>query len=122
MFDIRPEVIAIGIPILVVLGVFATVITAIVVGGKQKELEHKERLIAMEKGMPIPQPPEVKKRPAYRTIRVWGLIFTAIGIAVTLGITAEAGIRHGLWGLIPLLVGIALLFAGNLEKRESEQG
>ena len=119
MFDISPEVVAIAIPILGTLGIFAAIITGIVIKGKQKELDHQERMSAMEKGIPIPEPPKVVKRPAYKSLRVWGLVLGAIGLATIIGITAEAGIRHGLWGGVPLLAGISFLVAANLEKSEN---
>jgi hypothetical protein len=119
MFDISPEVVAIAIPVLATLGIFAAIITGIVINGRQKELQHQERMSAMEKGIPIPEPPKVEKRPAYKTLRVWGLVLGAIGLGALIGITAEAGIRHGLWGGIPLLAGIAFLISANIEKSEN---
>lgn len=119
MFDVRPEVLAIAIPILMTVGICAAIITAIVIKGRQKELEHQERMSAMDKGIPIPEPPKVVKRPAYKSLRVWGLVLGAIGLAAIIGITAEAGIRHGLWGGVPLLAGMAFLVAANLEKSEN---
>ena len=119
MFGIDAAVVAIFIPIIVVIGVFAAVITSVVVSGKQKELEHKERLVAMEKGMPIPEKPLKEKRPLYLSLRAWGFVFVALGIALVFAIGAEAGFTHGLWGLIPLLVGLSLLLASNLEKKDN---
>lgn len=118
MFDIAPSVVAIFIPILAVVGVFAVVITSVIVGGKSKELEHQERLLAMEKGIDLPEPKEKRKRPRYLAIRAWGLVLFALGIAVLIGISAEAGFKHGLWGLTPLLVGLSLLLAASIEKRD----
>ncbi len=118
MFNINPSLIAMLIPIIVVIGVFAVVVTAIVIGGKNKELEHKERLIAMEKGITIPQKPTKEKRPLYLSLRAWGFVFVALGIALVFAIGAEAGFKHGLWGLIPLLVGLGLMVSANMEKKD----
>jgi hypothetical protein len=118
MFDISPNVIAILIPILVVIGVFATVIVGILSENRRKELAHKERLIAMDKGLPLPEKEREEKNPRYLSIRAWGLVMAFLGVAVVIGISAEAGLRHGMWGLCPLGVGAALLIAAYTEKKD----
>ena len=121
MFDIDPALVAVFIPIIVVFGVFAAVITQVVVSGRHKELEHKERIMAMEKGIPIPEPPREerkRRRPRYLTIRLWGFIMFAFGIAFGIALGAEIGARHGLWGLIAVFMGAALLFAAAAEKKD----
>ncbi len=119
MFEINPGTVAIMIPIVFLLAALAIVITAIIMDGRQKELKHRERLIAMEKGLPIPELPKIEKRPAHLTLRAWGFVLAAVGLAVTIGITAEAGFVHGVWGFVPLFVGIVLLFAARLERKET---
>ncbi|MDD3642380.1 MAG: DUF6249 domain-containing protein [Candidatus Krumholzibacteria bacterium] len=118
MFGINPATVAILIPIVAVLGTFAVIIVAIVVEGREKEQKHRERLIAMEKGLPVPEEPVKKKPPRFLAIRAWGLVFFLIGVATFIGITAEAGIRHGVWGLMPLGLGAALLLAAYMERRD----
>lgn len=117
-FSIDTGVIAIFIPILTVLGVFAVVITSVIVNGKHKELAHKERLLAMEKGIPIPEEPPVVKRPAYLTIRAWGFVLTMLGVALVAALWVTAGGKAGVWGLLPTAIGVAMLFAANREKSE----
>jgi hypothetical protein len=124
MFDVSPNVVAIFIPILIVVGAFAAVIVAIIVQGKQKELIHKERLVAMEKGMPIPDEPVKPRRPAFMTLRVWGFVLVLLGIALVIAIGATTagagyGFYHGLWGLIPLTIGAGLLISASIEKKET---
>ncbi len=118
MFDIRPEVVAISIPIIFVLGAIAVTITAMLLDAGRKERQHRERLLAMEKGIELPETPVKTSPPRYLAMRAWGLVFSLIGLALFIGITAEAGIRHGLWGLMPLSIGIALLVSANLEKKD----
>ena len=115
MFNVGPEMLAILIPITAVIGTVAIIITAIILGMREKELKHKETVLAMEKGIELPKEPEKKKRPRYFTIRMWGFIFTFIGIPVLLGIWGAAGIVHGVWGLVPTFLGLALLLAEHLE-------
>lgn len=118
MFGINAGTVAILIPIVAIIGTFAVVIVAIVVEGRQKDQKHRERLVAMEKGLPIPEEPVKTKPPRYLAIRTWGLVFFLLGVATVIGITAEAGIRHGVWGLMPLGLGLALLVAAVLERRD----
>jgi hypothetical protein len=89
--------------------------------GRRKDLEHRERVIAMEKGLPIPEPVPVKERPKYSNRRANGLVLTGIGVAVTIAMWVEDGSSTGVWGLIPLFIGIGLLVAGHLDKTEWER-
>ena len=119
MFDIRPEVVAISIPIIFVLGAIAVTITAMILDSSRKDREHKERLLAMEKGIELPEEPVKVRPPRYLAMRAWGFVFTLIGIALVIGITAEAGFHHGLWGLMPMSIGVALLIAAYMERKET---
>ncbi len=118
MFDINPNVVAISIPIIFVLGAIAVTITAMILDAGRKDRKHRERLLAMEKGIELPEDPIKTSPPRYLAMRAWGFEFSFIGIATFIGITAEEGFRHGSWGLIPLSIGIALLVAAYLEKKE----
>ena len=113
--------VAIFIPIISVVGGVAIAIVAIIVAGKKKDLEHRERLVAMEKGIALPEPPEEVRKPSHQGRRAAGLVIAGIGIALTLGLYAEDGFRTGVWGLIPLLIGVGLLIASVLDKREYER-
>ncbi|HEU4366121.1 MAG TPA: DUF6249 domain-containing protein [Candidatus Krumholzibacteria bacterium] len=117
----NPETIALAIPILFVMGGILVAITAIIMHGRRKDLEHRERLLAMEKGLPIPEPAPVKERPKYSNRRANGLVLTGIGIALTIAMWTQDGADEGVWGLIPLFVGLGLLIAGHLDKREWER-
>ena len=95
-------------------------IVAIIVEAKKKELVHKERLVAMEKGIEIPQPAKEPERPAYLKNRSAGLVMTLLGIALVIAIWVPAGAVGGVWGLVPLAIGIGLLVSSALERREIE--
>lgn len=124
MFNLfEAATIAVFIPIIVVIGVFAAIITSIVVKGKHKELEHKQRLIAMEKGIPIPEPPPQpmrKKRPTYLKFRAWGLVLLFLGIVLIVSIWVAAGVIGGIWGTVPVAVGAALLVVARLEQNDPD--
>jgi hypothetical protein len=117
--DMGPEVVAIFIPIIAILGGCAIAVAAVIGAGKKKELEHRERVIALEKGIPLPEAqPEPVKRPAFAGRRAAGLVIFAFGIALTLGISVAESFQEGVWGLLFIFVGIGLLIAAFLDKRE----
>ena len=116
-----PELFAILIPITALMGGIAIAVVAILTGARKKELEHKERLIAMEKGMSIPEPAKPVCRPTYQSNRTSGFVMTMIGIALTIALWVTAGPTGGVWGFIPLAIGIGLLISSALEKKESEK-
>jgi hypothetical protein len=116
-----PELVAISIPILAVAGGVLIAITAIITKGRQKEQEHRERVLAIEKGMAPPAPPAEVDRPKYSSRRANGLVMTGIGLALTIALWVEDGADSGVWGLIPLFIGIGLLIAGSIDKREYDE-
>lgn len=118
MFEINPEVVAISIPIIFVIGAIAITITALILDAGRKDRKHRERLLAMEKGIELPEDPIKTSPPRYLAMRAWGFVFTFLGIALVIGITGAAGIRYGVWGLTQLSIGVALLVAAHLEKKE----
>jgi hypothetical protein len=97
---------------------------AIVVEGRKKDLMHKERLFALEKGLPLPEPPEKEEKPVYSSRRAWGLVWLGLGLALTVALAANpdaAEVNAWGWGLIPTFIGAGLLIAGLLDKKEWEK-
>ena len=122
--DVGADQIAVMIPIVFILGGIALIIVAINAAGRKKDLEHKERLIAMEKGLPLPEPPEKDTRPVHSTRRAWGLIWVGLGLALTIALAVNpdsADVGAWAWGLVPLFIGAGLLVASVLDKKEFEQ-
>lgn len=115
---VNPETVAVMIPITAIMGGIAVAIVGITMGARRKELEHKERIIAMEKGISIPEPPKVERRPAYKSNRTGGLVMTLIGIAVTVANWTVGGATAGVWGFIPLAIGVGLLISSAIDKKE----
>ncbi len=119
---IDPETIALSIPILFVMGGIVVAVTAIIMHGRRKDLEHRERILAMEKGLPLPPPPPAtRERPRYSSRRANGLVLVGVGAALVIAMWFDSGSDSGLWGLIPMFIGIGLLIAGHLDKREWER-
>jgi hypothetical protein len=122
--SIRPETIAVMIPIVAVLGTFAVVIVAIVTEGRKKHLVHQERLVALEKGLPLPEEPEQEKKPVHSKRRAWGLAWLGLGLALTIALALNpdaAEVRAWGFALIPLFIGLGLVVASVLDKKEYEE-
>jgi hypothetical protein len=120
--SIGPDTIALSIPILAVCGGVLIAITAIIVRGRKEEQEHRERVVAMEKGIAVPTTPvEEIHKPKHSDRRASGLVWTGIGLALTIAISVADRFESGVWGLIPLFIGIGLLIAGTVDKRELEE-
>lgn len=120
--SIEPGHIAVLIPVIAVLGGVCIAIAAIIVEGRKKDLDHRERLTAMEKGISLPEPTHEEKKPVHSSRRAWGLVMLGIGLALTIALFALEDSRHA-WGfgLIPTFIGLGLLIAAILDKREYEQ-
>jgi len=103
---------------------FAAIIVIVVViirhRKERAEMLHKERMMALEKGLPVPtdvlEPPR-KKRPY-----VTGLVWAGIGVAIVLWGIIEQEDDLNAWGLVPLFVGIALIIGDALAARRSGNG
>lgn len=111
---------AVFIPIIFVVGSIFVVITALVVRGRAREIESKERLIAMEKGIALPEPETPVKKPVYSGRRAAALVILGTGLGLTIALWVEEGADGGVWGLIPLFIGVGLLIAAFLDKKEYE--
>ncbi|MBU0507568.1 hypothetical protein KKH27_01845 [bacterium] len=114
-------VLALFIPIIAIVGTFAVAIIIVLAALRSRrirhEMLHRERMLALEKGLPVPMDytEQARKRRPYVT----GLVWAAIGLGIVLwGIIAPEDDLNA-WGLIPLFVGIALLIGDHVAlKRE----
>jgi hypothetical protein len=80
------------------------------------EMLHKERLMAIEKGLPLP--PDYSEQPKKKRPYMAGLVWAAIGAGALLwGVIERATSEsndYNAWGIVPLLVGIALLIGDRI--------
>lgn len=115
------ETFALTIPLLMIFGGVAISIAAIIMSGRKKELVHKERLIAIEKGIDLPAEAKKSKREPYLSNRTGGLVMSLTGLTTTIALWTVTGSVGGVWGLIPLGIGVGLLISSALEKKELDR-
>lgn len=82
---------------------------------KRAKMEHEERMLAMEKGIPVPP----RAREAAKNPYKWPIILIALGVA-WLGASLVQGDEDFLWALLPLIVGAGLLIAHQRTVREAQ--
>jgi hypothetical protein len=118
MEDIR-HIIPFFVPIIAIVLGIAIGMLALILDHRKKtrmfELHHKERLVAIERGMEVPPlPPEffVNPRrdegagPRANSLR-WGLIWLLLGAALGVAMGLNDGIEQASWALLPTAVGLA---------------
>jgi hypothetical protein len=118
MEDIR-HIIPFFVPIIaIVLGIAIGMLGLILDYRKKSrmfELHHKERLMAIERGMEVPPlPPEFFANPRRddgagpraNSLR-WGLIWLFLGVALGVAMGLNDGIEQASWALLPAAVGLA---------------
>jgi hypothetical protein len=79
------------------------------------ELHHKERLLAIERGMEVPPLPEdffkaSGKLAATPNDRLrYGLMWLLVGVALMIALALNSSLERAAWGLLPVAVGLANL-------------
>ncbi|MGD1048502.1 MAG: DUF6249 domain-containing protein [Candidatus Krumholzibacteriaceae bacterium] len=121
MFDFNPGVIALLIPIIAIIGGIALAIVGIITKSREEELRHKERIVAMEKGLPVPETPREEHRPRSARNRTGGLVLTFLGIALIILRLVSDNYGALTAGVIVAAIGIGLLLASWFEKRDAEK-
>jgi len=121
MFDFSPDVVVLLIPILAVVGGIGLAVVGVIMKGREEELKHKERIIAMEKGMPVPEMPKEEKKPAFARHRTWGLVLTFLGLALIILRVASNNFEAMTAGIVIAAIGLGLLCAAWFERRDMEK-
>jgi hypothetical protein len=121
MFNFDPGVVALLIPILAVIGGIALAIVGIITKSREEELKHKERIVAMEKGLPVPEMPKEERRTHFSRHRTWGLVLTFLGLALIAQRLFSGNETAGTGGIIVAAIGIAFLCASWLDRRDAER-
>jgi len=121
MFDFNPGVIALLIPIIAIVGGIALAIVGVITKGKEEELKHKERIVAMEKGLPVPEMPKEEQRPRSARHRTWGLVLTFLGVALIVLRLVYDSYGTLTAGVIVAAIGLAFLCAAWFDRRDAEK-
>jgi hypothetical protein len=107
------------VPIFAIVGGIILAIFAIQKGFQQKKLFHEEKMLAIEKGMPIPLEPQHRHDAVYsflKNIRT-GLILLFLGIGLALGLYYGTGsIETAAWSMIIVFMGLGYLVYGLILK------
>lgn len=91
------------------------------------ELHHKERMLAIERGMEVPPLPESLLAPAERESSKGpvsndylrrGLLWLLVGLAISTALALNLSLNNATWGLIPVAVGLAYLIYYAVDTRQ----
>lgn len=107
------------IPITLFLVTGVVIVTTLVLRFQKRKVESQEILAAIEKGVEVKFPEQGGK-----SRLLPGLIWTLVGIVVTIALAASvtADIHEGgwVWGLVPVAVGAANLIVYKLEIKNDQ--
>mgnify|MGYP006981525058 FL=1 len=131
-----PETIGVFIPIVaIVFGIGAGMLSVWTEHKRRSQLleqAHRERMAAIEKGLPMPEIPaglvsgkseDANPRNAPLRAMRSGLMLLGIGVVLFFALGRVSGDEVALFGLIPAVIGVAILvYAGLLSRREREVG
>lgn len=99
-----------AIPVIFLLGVVAVVVVAILAAQRAARMRYDVIQLAIKEGRELP--PELFRNGFRRRQRdplLGGLVLTAAGLGVAIALGVAVAPVHAVWGLIPLLVGVAVL-------------
>jgi hypothetical protein len=118
-FDLR-HILPLMIPIVAIIMGVGVAMLSIWTDYRRKsemfELHHKERLLAIERGMEVPSlPAEFFKGSSDKFVASpndrlrHGLIWLLVGVALTMALVLNSSLESAAWGLLPVAVGLANL-------------
>jgi Flp pilus assembly protein TadB len=117
-------ILAILIPIIAIVGGLALALNArsgfLKHQAKRMELEHQERMLAIEKGLPLPQIPSPPIHSRQRNPYLWGFILLAVGTALVIGGIMDNE-RNLSEEMAVMFVGVAILLANWLFTRDRKR-
>ncbi len=88
------------------------------------ELHHKERMLAIERGMEVPVLPlellqgSNKPKATLAGSLRWGLVWLFLGVAIAIGHVFNDRSDTAVWALMPIAVGLALLLYYSIMRRQ----
>jgi hypothetical protein len=113
------------IPIVALVGAFAVAIVTMILKSHARDRQHRERMFMAEKGLEVPKElydqPEPEKPNDYRSTRallmVFGWIIVGVGLSVLIALSVRTGIHEGIYGIIPLFIGLGFLLSERMIAR-----
>jgi len=112
------------VPIIFWVAAAAVVIVAIIMAHRTTRMRYEVIQLAIKEGKDLP--PELFRNGLHRRRRdplLGGLVLTAVGVALAVALGVAAGWVQAVWGLIPLLVGVAfLVYVPFWRKQKKEEG
>lgn len=113
--------VAMTVPLFTIVGAALVLIIAILMAHRTAKMRYEVIQVAIKEGRELP--PDlfhIGRRRRHNPLLV-GLILTGGGIGLTIAMGAVAGWVQGLWGLIPLLVGVAFLIYVPLYRKQKDE-
>lgn len=80
---------------------------------KRAQMMHEERMLAIERGVAMPDMGTRKQKNPYK----WPFILIGIGLAWAVAVMIRGGESYG-WALLPLFIGSGLLIAHRYQTRD----
>ena len=110
------------LPIIFMLGTAAVIIVAILMAHRATRLRYEVLQLAIKEGRELP--PDIfrnGRRHRRRDPMLAGLVLTALGLAVSISVGAVCGAVQAVWGLIPMLIGVAVLVYVPLSRKYKKE-
>ena len=113
-----------AIPVVAIISSFTTTVAIIAIvfffALRNRQLRSQEIMAAIDKGIEVPFPPTKERK--VRDYRRLGLLWTCVGIALTAALwVSSSSFIGGVWGFLPLAVGIALLISSIGQEKTPEE-
>jgi len=111
------DILALFIPIIAIFAGFGIALAALRHQAKRHQMEHEERMLAIEKGVALP--PAALPPPRRRNPYFWGFVLLGLGLAFIIARLIE-GRMHLTAGLLMLFAGGGILLAHWIFGREKK--
>ncbi len=109
-----------AVPVVMFLAIAAVIIVAILVAHRSRALRYEALTAALKEGKEIP-PALLANGHGRHDPLGGGLVLVALGLGLGIALGVVAGPAQAVWGLIPLLIGLALLAAIPLRRRMKDR-
>ncbi len=110
------------LPVIFMVGVAAVIVVAIIMAHRAAQMRNETIQLAIKEGRDLP--PELfmrMRQPRPPPPLLGGLVLTALGIALSIGLGVVCGPAQAVWGLIPLLIGVAILIYVPLYRKQKKE-